>query len=100
MTPRVLVLSDLDNVGVAMRPLSAGERVQIGSGDLLVLDPIPAYHKLALRPIPAGAKVIKYGAAIGTATRAIAPGQHVHSHNLRGDYLADDHSPPDDGEKG
>ena len=44
---------------------------------------IPAGHKIALRPIAAGEAVIKYGDPIGTATRDIAPGEHVHSHNLR-----------------
>jgi hypothetical protein len=42
---------------------------------------------VAARPIPAGAKVIKYGAVIGSATRDIAPGEVVHTHNLRSDYL-------------
>ena len=44
---------------------------------------IPAGHKIALRPIAAGEAVIKYGDPIGMATRDIAPGEHVHSHNLR-----------------
>ncbi|MEW5935370.1 MAG: SAF domain-containing protein, partial [Bacillota bacterium] len=28
-------------------------------------------------------RVIKYGVAIGVAERAIAPGEHVHVHNLK-----------------
>jgi altronate hydrolase len=39
-------------------------------------------HKYAIRPIPAGEDVIKYGMPIGHATHDIAPGEHVHSHNL------------------
>jgi hypothetical protein len=35
-----------------------------------------------MRTIPAGASVIKYGSAIGVATREIAPGTHVHTHNV------------------
>jgi hypothetical protein len=31
--------------------------------------------------------VIKYGAPIGSATRDIAPGEYVHTHNLKSDYL-------------
>jgi len=30
--------------------------------------------------------VLKYGCPIGTATRAIAPGEHVHLHNVRSGY--------------
>ena len=39
-------------------------------------------HKYAIRPIAEGEDVMKYGMPIGHATRAIAPGEHVHSHNL------------------
>jgi altronate hydrolase len=43
---------------------------------------IPPGHKLATRPIAAGEVVRRYNQVIGTATQAIAPGQHVHTHNL------------------
>ena len=39
-------------------------------------------HKYALREIAAGEDVVKYGMPIGHATRAIAAGEHVHTHNL------------------
>ena len=39
-------------------------------------------HKYALRPIAAGESVVKYGMPIGHATRDIAAGDHVHTHNL------------------
>ena len=39
-------------------------------------------HKYALRAIRAGENVIKYGMPIGHATRDIAPGEHVHVHNV------------------
>jgi len=48
-------------------------------------------HKYARRAIAAGESVVKYGQPIGHATRAIAPGEHVHVHNLAtdlGDALA------------
>ena len=46
-------------------------------------DTIPAGHKFALVPISKGEFVIKYGEIIGRATRDIAPGEWVHTHNLR-----------------
>ena len=39
-------------------------------------------HKYALRDIPAGGEVVKYGMPIGHATQNIPRGGHVHVHNL------------------
>lgn len=43
---------------------------------------VPRGHKFALRGIPAGAPVVKYGMPVGHATRDIRQGEHVHTHNL------------------
>src|SRR5215471_4464407 len=43
---------------------------------------IPAGHKVAVRDITAGGDVVRYGCVIGRATRAIASGEHVHTHNV------------------
>ena len=40
-------------------------------------------HKYAVRAIKQGEPVVKYGFPIGTAAADIAPGEHVHTHNLR-----------------
>lgn len=68
-----------DTVAVALRDLPAGERVL---GVRLTRD-VPAGHKFALGEIAVGESVIKYGAPIGRATRAILAGGHVHTHNLK-----------------
>ncbi|MEV0587279.1 altronate dehydratase family protein [Nonomuraea sp. NPDC050310] len=78
MTKDVLVLRPEDDVAVALRDLVAGERI----GSLTVAGPVPRGHKLALRPVPAGTWLRKYGQPIGTASRPIVPGEHVHTHNL------------------
>ncbi|HTW28592.1 MAG TPA: altronate dehydratase family protein, partial [Acetobacteraceae bacterium] len=53
-------------------------------------DRIPAGHKVAIRPIAAGAPVRRYGQIIGFATQDIAPGRHVHVHNIgMGDFAKD-----------
>ena len=44
---------------------------------------IPLGHKIALADIAKGDQVIKYDATIGNASKAIKPGQHVHTHNLK-----------------
>jgi len=75
-----------DNVATALRALAAGEAARVGGGghDLQVglSQAIPLCHKFALVAIAAGAVVTKYGEPIGRATRDIAPGEHVHVHNL------------------
>jgi (2R)-sulfolactate sulfo-lyase subunit alpha len=40
-------------------------------------------HKIALRDITKGEKVLEYGEVIGAATKNIATGEHVHTHNLK-----------------
>lgn len=67
-------LSDADNVVTAVTPLEIGQE---GATQL-----IPRGHKLATQAIPQGAPVIKYAQVIGYAAEDIAPGVHVHTHNL------------------
>jgi altronate hydrolase len=79
----LLVLREGDDVAVATRDLSPGDTVSAsGAGPVAVGQPVPRGHKIALRAVPAGAEVHKYGQAIGVATADIAPGDHVHVHNL------------------
>jgi len=67
-----------DNVAVAPVAVEAGTTEQG-----IVFEAIPAGHKAALKLISVGEPVIKYGFPIGIATAEIAPGQHVHSHNMK-----------------
>ncbi len=61
-----VIINERDNVGVCLE----------GNAN------IPAGHKFALRPISEGEYVIKYGEVIGRATKNIAEGEWVHTHNL------------------
>lgn len=72
-----------DNVAVALKPLKQGTDAVLPSQTVPVAEDIPAGHKIALRPIAAGEKVIKYGAPIGVATQPIGSGSWVHTHNLK-----------------
>jgi len=88
----VLMISGRDNVATALETLVAGREIDVNGLTVVVREPIPSGHKVAVRPIPAGEVVIKYGSPIGTATAPIAPGEHVHVHNVassrgRGDIL-------------
>ena len=84
---RLLRLHPKDNVFTLIRAVAAGDELLIGELLYSVKAAIPLGHKIAACPIAAGAKVLKYGVPIGSATCDIAPGEHVHTHNLRSDYL-------------
>ena len=90
MSQTTLHIAEQDNVMVALRLIAGGTQVD----GVTVASDVPAGHKIATRAIPAGATVLKYGYSIGVATRDIAPGEHVHSHNLSS-TLRDDYSTRD-----
>ncbi|MEP3438042.1 MAG: altronate dehydratase family protein [Hoeflea sp.] len=69
-----------DNVIIALKDLALAKTVP--GLDVPLRDPVARGHKIATHPIAQGEKVIRYGQTIGIATRAIAPGEHVHVHNL------------------
>ncbi len=83
---RLLLLSERDNVLMVCQRIDAGETVLVGGQPYRISQAVALGHKLARGPIRAGDKVIKYGAPIGSATRDIAPAEHVHVHNLKSDY--------------
>ena len=83
-----------DSVGVAVSDLEprtrASGRYQRSDKqvEIALIDAVPLGHKLAIVDIPEGDPVVKYGVAIGRATRAIRTGEHVHTHNLKGERWA------------
>lgn len=93
---RLLVVHPGDDVAVALGALEPGMSVSLDSGgSVTVREAVPFGHKVALRSIAAGEPVRKYGEIIGTATRSMACGDHVHVHNLesrrgRGDLVGGD----------
>ncbi|MEM1297966.1 MAG: altronate dehydratase family protein [Pseudomonadota bacterium] len=71
-------LDAADNVVSAIRPLQAGHRVEgVATNGL-----IPRGHKIAVAPISLGEVIRKYNQIIGYASQEIAPGDHVHTHNV------------------
>ena len=68
-----------DNVAVAVRTLSPGE---VLFGSILVRETIPQGHKVALRLIPEGSAVIRYGVQLGDALHDIAAGEYVGENNI------------------
>jgi altronate hydrolase len=81
-----------DNVIVALQELAAGTVVE----GVKALCDIPAGHKMAIRDIPEGGEVIKYGFRIGYAKEDIPAGQWIHTHNIKtalGDLLTYEYEP-------
>ena len=86
MTVSAIRIDPADNVICLLRDHEKGERPDLADGPGPALaEAVALGHKIALAPIAAGDPVIKYGVRIGHATAAIAPGDHVHLHNLAGE---------------
>src|SRR5207247_9875993 len=71
-----------DEVAVARVALPPCLRLHTPYGEIRVWRLVPSGHKVALRAVAEGDVVHKYGQVIGFATAPLAPGDHVHSHNL------------------
>ncbi len=83
MRTRAILINSRDNVAVACAPITAGERVIIDGCGIIAKSDIALGHKIAVKPIPAGEAVVKYGYPIGQAVSDIAICEHVHVHNVK-----------------
>lgn len=81
-----LLLDPRDNVLVARANAPEGLEIALQSGPVRLARPIPMAHKIARHAIAEGERILKYGMPIGIACAAIAPGEHVHVHNIRSAY--------------
>jgi 2-dehydro-3-deoxy-D-arabinonate dehydratase len=91
---RLLHIHPHDTVAVSLGELAPGQEVVVGGQTVRVREQIAFGHKIALKAMPKGSPVMKYGAVIGVASRDIEPGEHVHVHNLesqrgRGDLVTE-----------
>ena len=89
MTPFIR-LHPADDVLIARAQLLGGTVVE----GITVRGIIPPGHKIATHAIAVGEPVRRYNQIIGFASRAIAPGEHIHTHNLdmgpdKGDFARD-----------
>jgi altronate hydrolase len=91
MTSPTIRIHAKDNVVIARRQLLGG--TVIADEGVTVAGLIPPGHKIATRALAQGDPVRRYDQIIGTATQDIAPGQHVHTHNLAFSDFARTHEP-------
>lgn len=84
--PRLMLLSPGDSVYVLRDQIAAGEAVMVDGVAVSFPQALGLGHKIARLAVAPGQQVIKYGAPIGRASRAIAAGDHVHLLNLVSDY--------------
>lgn len=87
-------LNPKDSVAVVLARVKAGDEVQVAEENkpgqtIRAQNDIDIYHKIALKAIAQGDAVLKYGEVIGRAEQAIAAGEHVHVHNLKGVTITD-----------
>ena len=100
-------INDNDNVVVALHVIPQGTVLRIAgtAGEMMEVtagQEIPAGHKMAVNFIPQGGEVIKYGYRIGYAKEDIAPGEWIHTHNVKtalGDLLTYKYEPTDQREE-
>ncbi len=92
MTPFIR-LHPADDVLIARAQLVGGTQAE----NVTIRGLIPAGHKVATRAIAEGEPVRRYNQIIGFATKPIAAGEHVHTHNLgvgaNGGDFARDYAP-------
>jgi altronate hydrolase len=70
-----------DNIVIARQAIGLGDF--LGELGVKARAQIPSGHKMAAQAIEQGQAIRKYNTVIGFAARAIAAGEHVHTHNLR-----------------
>ena len=84
---RAIALTEKDSVATMIDKANRGEDVEVTIGRTKMVitaeDEISFGHKIALKEIKKGEKVIKYGEPIGQATTDIKKGEHVHVHNIK-----------------
>ena len=77
---RGVLLNTSDDVAVIVgsAPLRPGERVE----GVAALEHISSGHKMAIRALPAGTPLRKFGHVFAVASKDIAAGEWVHAHNV------------------
>lgn len=79
-------LNPTDNVIVVIGEIE-NPFIMVSGKKIMIEDNIKFGHKVAIKEILPGEKIIKCGGTIGTATKLILPGSHVHIHNMKSNFI-------------
>ena len=78
-----ILLDEKDNVATCTVAAIKGNTIKIlGGGEIVCVEDIPIWHKVALKKFSCGEKIFKYGEIIGEAAIDIAKGGWVSDKNI------------------
>ena len=80
---KLIVINEKDNVGVAAEDIPAGAEATAGKCRIRTAECIPQAHKAALRDIPKGGEILRYGVVIAYADKDLKAGSLVNENNTR-----------------
>lgn len=84
--PRCFQIHPGDNVATLLDDIAGPGDVRVlghaREAAVAAIGPMKLGHKIALSAIARGGEVVKFGVAIGRASRDIAAGEWVHLHNV------------------
>lgn len=83
----ILHLHPTDNIIVVICNVTKDSTFVMDGKTIIIRSNIELGHKVAIKEIEPGVKIIKCGTFIGSATKMIRPGEHVHLHNMKSNYL-------------
>lgn len=78
---KAVLIEEIDNVLTVLEDVAVGDIVSVGAEEIIALEDIPQYHKIARKSIQYREVLYKYGSPMGYATMPIKQGQWVHTHN-------------------
>lgn len=96
-------INEADNVIVALTELKKGKTLKVNGEEIEILSDVDRGHKIAIKDIPEGREIIKYGHPIGISVCEIKKGEHVHTHNIKtalGKDMAYTYNPVETGKTG
>jgi len=85
---RLMRLDKDDNVLIATKPISSGERFLVEGREVCAERDVPAWFKVAAWDLRPGEVVLRLGTAIGRVTTTVSAGGIVHTHNMVSQRIA------------
>jgi len=82
MSALTLKVHPSDTLIIALQDLATGQMVEQDGEAYQMTEDVPAKHKFAARAFAFGEQTTMYGVTVGTARRAIARGERIHTENI------------------